>query len=67
MTNSGGNMNTNAGVAIDLGDSFNVIDASGGSSNAAGDAVDKNKKCDHNVWMEDSFKTASQSCIPTIP
>jgi hypothetical protein len=63
MTNSGGNKNSDAGVAIDLGDSGNVVDESGGSSSTAGDAVDKNKKCDHNTWMEDSFTTVSQSCI----
>jgi hypothetical protein len=63
MTNSGGNKNSNAGVAIDSGDSGNVVDESGGSSNTGGDAVDKNKKCDHNVWMENGFSAASQSCI----
>ena len=63
MTNSGGNKNSNAGVAIDLGDSGNVVDESGGSSNTTDDASDKNKKCDHNTWMEDGFTTVSQSCI----
>ena len=63
MTNSGGNKNSDVGVAIDLGDSGNVIDESGGSSNTTDDAADKNKKCDHNVWMEDGFTKASQSCI----
>jgi len=63
MNNSGGNSNTAAGVAIDLGDSGNVIDESGGHANAGGDAVDKNKKCDHNVWMENNFTVKSQSCI----
>ncbi|HYK64403.1 MAG TPA: NosD domain-containing protein [Patescibacteria group bacterium] len=63
MTNSGGNKNSDDGVAIDLGDSGNVIDESGGSSNTTDDAVDKNKKCDHNTWMEDGFSTVSQSCI----
>jgi hypothetical protein len=63
MTNSGGNKNSDAGVAIDLGDSGNVIDESGGSSNTTDDAVDKNKKCDHDTWIENGFTTASQSCI----
>ena len=63
MTNSGGNSNSNAGVAIDLGDSGNVVDESGGSSNTGGDAVDKNKKCDHDVWTENGFSTVSQACI----
>ena len=63
MTSSGGNKNSNAGVAIDSGDSGNVIDESGGSSNLSGDAVDKNKKCDHNVWMKNSFTVKSQGCI----
>jgi hypothetical protein len=63
MTNSGGNSNSDAGVAIDPGHSGNVIDESGGSSNTGGDAVDKNKKCDHNVWMKNNFTVKSQSCI----
>lgn len=63
MTNSGGNKNSSVGVAIDLGDSGNVIDESGGSSNTTDDAADKNKKCDHDTWMENSFTTVSQSCI----
>jgi hypothetical protein len=63
MTNSGGNTNSDAGVAIDSGASGNVVDESGGSSNTADDAVDKNKKCDHNVWIENSFTKVSQSCI----
>ena len=63
MTNSGGNKNSDAGVAIDLGDSGNVVDQSAGSSNTGGDGVDKNKKCDHNTWMEDRFTAVSQSCI----
>jgi hypothetical protein len=63
MTNSGGNSNSDAGVAIDEGASGNVVDESGGSSNTTDDAVDKNKKCDHNVWMENSFAKVSQSCI----
>lgn len=60
---SGGNSNGNAGVAIDVGDSFNISDGNGGSSNATFDAIDKNRNCDHNVWMEDGFTTVSQACI----
>jgi hypothetical protein len=63
MTNSGGNSNSDAGVAIDDGASGNVVDESGGSSNTTDDAVDKNKKCDHNVWIENSFTKVSQGCI----
>jgi hypothetical protein len=63
MTNSGGNSNSDAAVAIDSGASGNVVDESGGSSNTTDDAVDKNKKCDHNVWMENGFFKVSQSCI----
>jgi hypothetical protein len=60
---SGGNKNSDVGVALDVGDSFNVIDESGGSSNTADDAVDKNRKCDHNIWTEDTFATVSRTCI----
>jgi len=60
---SGGNKNGGAGVGVDLGDSGNVLDLDGGTSNTIDDAVDKNKKCDHNVWMESSFGTTSSSCI----
>jgi len=60
---SGGSSNTGAGVAIDLGDSSNVVDSSAGAMNTTFDAVDKNKKCDHNIWLLDMFSKVSQSCI----
>ena len=60
---SGGNKNGGAGLGVDLGDSANVLDLNGGSSNGTTDAVDKNKKCDHNIWMGSSFGTTSATCI----
>src|SRR5260370_30677023 len=59
---SGGNSNGGAGVGVDLGDSGNVLDLNGGSSNTGGDGVDKNKKCDHNISMGSGFGTTSSSC-----
>jgi parallel beta helix pectate lyase-like protein len=63
VISSGGNKNGGAGLAVDLSDSSNLLDENGGSSNTTDDAVDKNRKCDHNIWMENGFTTVSQSCI----
>jgi hypothetical protein len=60
---SGGSKNGGAGLGVDLGDSANVLDLNGGNSNGTSDGVDKNKKCDHNVWMGSGFGTTSTSCI----
>jgi hypothetical protein len=63
IISSGGNKNSGAGIGVDRGDSVNVFDENGGRSNIAKDAVDKNKKCDRNIWMKDDFGTTSRACI----
>jgi len=60
---SGGNSNMGAGIGIDLGDSSNVIDSCGADHNTTSDAIDKNKSCYHNIWMNDFFGTKTRACI----
>lgn len=59
----GASTNTKYGVAIDLGDTGNIVGDMEGGSNGTDDALDNNANCDSNVWVSDSFPNANQSCI----
>ena len=59
------------GVAVDLGDSMNVISGgnlnSGPSPDTIDDYIDENPDCDKNVWFHNSGSTSSpESCIPLL-
>ena len=59
------------GVAVDLGDSMNVISGgnlnSGPSPDTIDDYIDENPDCDKNVWFHNSGSTSSPgSCIPLL-
>ncbi|HVA79904.1 MAG TPA: hypothetical protein VNF29_03165 [Candidatus Binataceae bacterium] len=51
------------GIAIDLGDSGNLVTDIDATSNTGDDAVDENPSCDHNLWFGNSITKAGSSCI----
>jgi hypothetical protein len=55
--------NKSAGIAIDFGDSRNLVTGSVAAQNGSRDAVDENAKCDSNTWTGNQFAITSQSCI----
>ena len=56
--------NGGAGIAIDLGDTKNLVTDTTDKTNTGGaDLIDENANCDSNLWFGNNFGTRSQSCI----
>ena len=51
------------GIAIDLGDSGNLVTDMNANSNTGDDAVDENPSCDHNLWFANFITNPGSSCI----
>jgi hypothetical protein len=55
--------NENSGIAIDAGNTNNVINGIGAGKNGTDDMFDGNTDCDHDLWFFNFFVEANQECI----
>jgi Right handed beta helix region len=55
--------NTNYGIAVDLGDSKNIVTDTTDVDNGIDDLFDANSGCDSNQWFLNDFDTANKTCI----
>lgn len=56
------------GIAIDPGDSSNLVTGSDAPNNSTKDLIDENANCGSNIWAVNSATTSSPgSCIATTP
>ncbi len=58
--------NVNAGIAIDLGSTNNIVTDAGTFSRlnvGPADLIDENANCDNNLWFGNKFNTRNQPCI----
>jgi hypothetical protein len=64
LSSAGANGNTGAGIAVEEGSSNNQItNMSSGGNGGSFDLIDNNPNCDGNLWFNNTFGNASQSCI----
>lgn len=64
FSSSGANGNSGAGVTVEEGSSDNQItNMSSGGNGGSADLIDNNSNCDGNLWFNNAFGNASQSCI----
>jgi hypothetical protein len=56
---------TNAaiGIAIDIGNTNNIVTDTHASANTVDDLSDQNSNCGNNLWILNSFVTANAACI----
>jgi hypothetical protein len=52
------------GIAIDLGNTNNIVTDTQATANTVDDLSDQNANCDNNLWILNSFVTANAACIP---
>jgi hypothetical protein len=57
------NDNHDTGVAIDTGNTNNVINGLGAHGNGSNDLFDGNTDCDHDLWFFNFFNSVNQACI----
>jgi hypothetical protein len=55
--------NEKYGVAIDAGNTGNVINGLGAHGNGTDDLFDGNTDCDHDLWFFNFFNNVNQTCI----
>jgi hypothetical protein len=55
--------NEKYGVAIDAGNTGNVINGVGAHGNGTDDLFDGNTDCDHDLWFFNFFNNVNQTCI----
>jgi len=64
FSSTGAKGNSGAGVTVEQGSSNNQITSMTASGNGGGnDLIDNNPNCDGNLWFNNIFGSASQSCI----
>jgi parallel beta-helix repeat protein len=64
FSSSGANGNNGAGVTVEEGSSNNQItNMSSAGNGGSADLIDNNPNCDGNLWFNNKFGDASQSCI----
>ncbi|HWJ41182.1 MAG TPA: hypothetical protein VNT29_08615, partial [Candidatus Limnocylindrales bacterium] len=64
FSSSGANGNSGAGVTVEEGSSNNQItNMSSGGNGGTADLIDNNPNCDGNLWFNNAFGSASQTCI----
>src|ERR1700722_735797 len=64
LSSSGTNGNSGAGITVEEGSSNNVItNMSAGGNGGTSDLIDNNPSCDGNLWFNNAFGDASQTCI----
>jgi parallel beta-helix repeat protein len=64
VSSSGANGNSGAGITVEEGSSNNQITNVKSSGNGGtSDLIDNNPGCDGNLWFNNAFGDASQSCI----
>jgi parallel beta-helix repeat protein len=64
ISSSGANGNSGAGITVEQGSSNNQItNMSSGGNGGTSDLIDNNPGCDGNLWFNNAFGDASQSCI----
>jgi parallel beta-helix repeat protein len=64
FSDSGANGNKGAGVTVEEGSSDNQITNMSSTGNGgSADLIDNNRNCDGNLWFNNKFGDASQSCI----
>jgi len=64
LSSAGANGNSGAGITVEEGSSNNQITNMKSSGNGGtSDLIDNNPGCDGNLWFNNTFGSASQSCI----
>lgn len=64
FSSSGANGNSGAGITVEEGSSNNQItNMSSAGNGGTSDLIDNNPGCDGNLWFNNAFGDASQSCI----
>jgi hypothetical protein len=64
ISSSGANGNSGAGITVEEGSSNNQItNMSSGGNGGTSDLIDNNPSCDGNLWFNNAFGDASQTCI----
>jgi parallel beta-helix repeat protein len=64
LSSTGANGNSSAGIAVEQGSSNNQITSMTASGNGGGnDLIDNNPNCDGNLWFNNGFGAANQTCI----
>lgn len=64
FSSSGANGNSGAGITVEEGSSNNQITNMSSAGNGGSfDLIDNNANCDGNLWFNNAFGDASQSCI----
>lgn len=64
ISSSGANGNSGAGITVEQGSSNNQItNMSSAGNGGTSDLIDNNPGCDGNLWFNNAFSDASQSCI----
>jgi parallel beta-helix repeat protein len=64
FSSSGANGNSGAGITVDEGSSNNQItNMSSAGNGGTSDLIDNNPSCDGNLWFNNAFGDASQTCI----
>jgi len=64
ISSFGANGNSGAGITVEEGSSSNQItNVKAGGNGGTSDLIDDNPSCDGNLWFNNAFGSASQSCI----
>lgn len=64
LSSTGANGNAGAGITVEEGSSNNQITNMSSAGNGGSfDLIDNNANCDGNLWFNNAFGNASQSCI----